>query len=184
MDYLPEASISDEWMSKTAASIIFFQEAEKFIRLSKDELKIALLNQAIEKIKTGELVFQEYTTLDEYLLRELKETLLQKIRSTGHLPGENVFGYIRRTGVTNEEIAQALTQLVREGKLEFYIRKNQFLHLKLSFVAREEGDKIQEKPKCSNCDDTGLLHKGHGYCKCPQGKKMAEEAMVAGEHGL
>ena len=48
-------------------------------------------------------------------------------------------------------------------------------------------DKLQERERassCSECGDTGLSRKRHGYCTCPKGKRLAEEAMVAGEHGL
>ena len=43
---------------------------------------------------------------------------------------------------------------------------------------------MEKEPKCSKCEDTGLLRKGHGYCTCTKGKRLAEEAMVVGEHGL
>ncbi len=43
---------------------------------------------------------------------------------------------------------------------------------------------LGEKSECIKCNGTGLLRKGHGYCTCPKGKRLVEEAMVAGEHGL
>lgn len=42
----------------------------------------------------------------------------------------------------------------------------------------------KSQPECLECSGTGLLRKGHSYCTCLKGKRMAEEAMVAGEHGL
>ena len=44
--------------------------------------------------------------------------------------------------------------------------------------------KSQGSSTCQMCQDTGLLRTGHGYCDCRMGKRLAEEAMVAGEHGL
>lgn len=42
-----------------------------------------------------------------------------------------------------------------------------------------------EEPDCIKCHDTGLLReKGQTYCQCKLGRRLAEQGMVAGEHGL
>lgn len=37
---------------------------------------------------------------------------------------------------------------------------------------------------CEKCDDSGLMRRAHGYCDCKKGRRLAEQGMVSGEHGL
>lgn len=60
------------------------------------------------------------------------------VMEKGHLPGENLCdlmdalveqGLLDQTPAPDEQLAQALTSLVQEGRLRLHVRKNQFLHL-------------------------------------------------------
>ena len=57
-----------EWqMGKTAASIRFVGEAADYAALSADSNEAEKLNEAIEKVKSGEVVLTEFLTPQEYL---------------------------------------------------------------------------------------------------------------------
>ena len=57
-----------EWqIGKTAASITFVGDAEAFLETCLDAKKVDLLRQAIDKIKDGSLVLENWLTVDDYL---------------------------------------------------------------------------------------------------------------------
>lgn len=63
---LPPPSL--EWqLGKTAASILFVNDAEIFISTCQDEKKIELLHAAIKDVKSGQLVLREWLTPEKYL---------------------------------------------------------------------------------------------------------------------
>lgn len=65
-DALPPSGM--EWqIGKTAASISFVNDAERFISTCQDTSKMELLREAIQKVKNGELVLQNWLTAEEYL---------------------------------------------------------------------------------------------------------------------
>ena len=58
-------------MGKTAASITFVRNAELFLETCQDEEKSRLLREAIQKVKDGSIVLQEWLTAEEYLNKQL-----------------------------------------------------------------------------------------------------------------
>lgn len=54
-------------IGKTAASIAFVSNAEYFISNSEDQDKINLLRKAVDQIKSGELVIQNWLSPEQYL---------------------------------------------------------------------------------------------------------------------
>lgn len=57
-----------EWqIGKTAASIAFVNETETFLRICEDVHNSELLRAAVEKVKSGELVLEDWLTPQEYL---------------------------------------------------------------------------------------------------------------------
>ena len=61
-----------EWqVGKTAASISFVYDAEIFLKSCHDTKKTDLLLAAIQQVKDGSLVFNEWTTPEEYLDKKL-----------------------------------------------------------------------------------------------------------------
>lgn len=65
------------------------------------------------------------------------EAVIAYIKAEGYLPGENLLEFIDKlssaTGTSfppNTVFEEALTRLIRSGKLQITIRKGQFLHLR------------------------------------------------------
>ncbi len=56
--------------------------------------------------------------------------------------------------------------------------------VEISLLTTDSLPRDKAQPQCLQCEDTGLLRKGLGYCTCPKGNRLVQEAMVAGEHGL
>lgn len=54
-------------IGKTAASIAFVNSAEAFLETCQDANKVALLRQAIERVKNSSLVLTNWLTPEEYL---------------------------------------------------------------------------------------------------------------------
>ena len=68
--YIPADGVPQDvrWQfGKNAASIRFVGKAEEFIAACDDAVKIAKLQEAITKIKSGELVLTVWTTPQEFL---------------------------------------------------------------------------------------------------------------------
>ena len=57
-----------QWqMGKTAASISFVIDAEKFLAECKDQEKIKLLQEAVQRVKNSEWILEDWLTAREYL---------------------------------------------------------------------------------------------------------------------
>lgn len=68
-DALPPPGL--EWqIGKTAASIDFVNSAEVFLQTCQDEKKADSLLKAIQKVKDGSLVLQDWLTAEEYLAQQ------------------------------------------------------------------------------------------------------------------
>ena len=52
---------------KTAASISFVNDAEKFLATCQDEKKAQLLLEATRRVRSGEWVLEDWLTAKEYL---------------------------------------------------------------------------------------------------------------------
>ncbi len=60
--------VADMWrMGKTAASIKFVRDAEAVVAASKDTITVGALTDAINQIKSGELVFNEFANPLSYV---------------------------------------------------------------------------------------------------------------------
>lgn len=57
-----------EWeIGKTATSIAFVNDAERFLETCRDKEKIELLREAIQQIKEGKLILEHWFTPEEYI---------------------------------------------------------------------------------------------------------------------
>lgn len=57
-----------EWqLGKTAASVAFVVDAERFLERCRSAKKVALLREAIRRIKQGTLVISKWVSVREYL---------------------------------------------------------------------------------------------------------------------
>jgi hypothetical protein len=41
-----------------------------------------------------------------------------------------------------------------------------------------------KRATCDSCGGSGLLLRGQGYCTCPKGMRLTQDAMLNGEQGL
>ena len=61
-------------VSKTAASISFVNDAEKFLATCQDEAKAQLLLEATRRVRSGEWVLQDWLTAQEYLNQQISKS--------------------------------------------------------------------------------------------------------------
>ena len=70
--------------------------------------------------------------------QQLMDAVMDFVREQGYLPGECLYDLVRQLEKrlsyvacreSNDLLAEALTTLIRDGKLTLHIRKEQFLHL-------------------------------------------------------
>jgi len=68
-DALPPPGM--EWqIGKTAASISFVNDADRFLATCQDEQQSRVLRDVIQKVKDGSLVLQEWLTAEECLNKQ------------------------------------------------------------------------------------------------------------------
>ena len=63
-----------QWqMGKTAASISFVIDVEKFLAACQDKKKITQLKEAIQRVKNGQWILEYWLTAQEYLDQQVPE---------------------------------------------------------------------------------------------------------------